>query len=125
MRSGLVRIVVQHEAGNDFGFADRRVGLLEDSFVEREKAQAGITPPVVVIGPVDGAGQSDHLGDSLVVRVSTVSSLRPHPSMKRWDAYDSDIACELFGAADATESSILQESKKFDLHGWRHGVEFI
>ena len=87
MRSGLVRIVVQHEAGNDFGFADRRVGLLEDSFVEREKAQAGITPPVVVIGPVDGAGQSDHLGDSLVVRVSTVSSLRPHPSMKRWDAY--------------------------------------
>ena len=34
-----------------------------------------------------GAGQSDHLGDSLVVRVSTVSSLRPHPSMKRWDAY--------------------------------------
>ena len=88
MRSGLVRIVVQHEAGNDFGFADRRVGLLENSFVEREKAQAGITPPVVVIGPVDGAGQSDHLGDSLVVRVSTVSSLRPHPSMKRWDAYD-------------------------------------
>lgn len=58
MRSGLVRIVVQHEAGNDFGFADRRIGLLEDSFVEREKAQAGITPPVVVIGPVDGAGQS-------------------------------------------------------------------
>ena len=88
MRSGLVRIVVQHEAGNDFGFADRRIGLLEDSFVEREKAQAGITPPVVVIGPVDGAGQSDHLGDSSVVRVSTVSSLRPHPSMKRWDAYN-------------------------------------
>ena len=84
MRSGLVRFVVQHEAGNDFG----RIGLLEDSFVEREKAQAGITPPVVVIGPVDGAGQSDHLGNSLVVRVSTVSSLRPRPSMKRWDAYN-------------------------------------
>ena len=88
MRSGLVRFVVQHEAGNDFGFADRRIGLLEDSFVEREKGQAGITPPVVVIGPVDGAGQSDHLGNSLVVRVSTVSSLRPRPSMKRWDAYN-------------------------------------
>mgnify|MGYP000772695222 FL=1 len=86
MRSGLVRIVVQHEAGNDFRFADRRMGLLEDSFAEREKAQAGMAPPAVVIGPVDWAGQRVPLRDSRVVSVSTVSSLRLHPAIKRLDA---------------------------------------
>lgn len=57
MRFGLISTVLQHEAGNDFRFADRRMGLLEDSFAEREKAQAGMAPPAVVIGPVDWAGQ--------------------------------------------------------------------
>ena len=56
---GLISTVLQHEAGNDFGFADRRMGLLEDSFAEREKAQAETAPPAVVIGPVDRAGQRD------------------------------------------------------------------
>ena len=86
MRFGLISTVLQHEAGNDFGFADRRIGLLEDSFAEREKAQAGMAPPAVVIGPVDGAGQRDRLGDFLVVSVFTVSSLRLHPAIKRLDA---------------------------------------
>lgn len=84
---GLISTVLQHEAGNDFRFADRRMGLLEDSFAEREKAQAGMAPPVVVIGPVDGAGQRVPLKDSRVVSVSTVSSLRLHPAIKRLDAY--------------------------------------
>ena len=86
MRSGLVRIVVQHEAGNDFGFADRRMGLLEDSFAEREKAQAGMTPPAVVIGSGAWAGQRDPLRGSRVVSVFTVSSLRLYPAIKRLDA---------------------------------------
>ena len=77
---------MQREAGNDFGFADRRMGLLEDSFAEREKALAGTVPSAVVIGSGAWAGQRDRLGDFLVVSVFTVSSLRLHPAIKRLDA---------------------------------------
>jgi hypothetical protein len=77
---------LQREAGNDFGFADRRMGLLEDSFAEREKALAGTVPSAVVIGSGAWAGQRDRLGDFLVVSVFTVSSLRLHPAIKRLDA---------------------------------------
>ena len=86
MRFGLISTVLQHEAGNDFRFADRRMGLLEDSFAEREKALAGTVPSAVVIGSGAWAGQRDRLGDFLVVSVFTVSSLRLHPAIKRLDA---------------------------------------
>ncbi|WP_418362263.1 hypothetical protein, partial [Sutterella wadsworthensis] len=62
------------------------MGLLEDSFAEREKALAGTVPSAVVIGSGAWAGQRDRLGDFLVVSVFTVSSLRLHPAIKRLDA---------------------------------------
>ena len=34
---------------------DRRMGLLEDTFVKRRNAQTGMVPPADLIGPVERA----------------------------------------------------------------------
>ena len=84
------------------------MGLLEDSFAEREKALAGTVPSAVVIGSGAWAGQRDRLGDFLVVSVFTVSSLRLHPAIKRLDADERvmEIA-QMLSSKQVTEAALM------------------
>ena len=56
MRFGLISTVLQHEAGNDFRFADWRMDLLEELSAESENALGLRCPAAVVIAQFIGGG---------------------------------------------------------------------